>query len=176
MSWTDQIQGGALFKIAVVSDTHLFSPDNSLIEEVENSFSHLDALVHCGDFVNEQVWAYLAKSHPCFHAVRGNMDSLDWAGFLPEKKVVSLDQVSVGILHGQGINLRSLPQALTGAFDEHVDLICFGHTHMREWFQADNGVHIVNPGSFRLPKDGLKSYAVVEINGNKDIQVNWHNI
>lgn len=165
-----------MLKLAVVSDTHLSSPDSLLVQQVENGFSHFDAVLHCGDFINESVWSYLGQSHADFHAVRGNMDSLNWSHFLPEKKIITFEQVTAGILHGHDIDLWNRPQSLLEAFDEQVDLICFGHTHIREWLQADNGVHVVNPGSFRLPKDGLKSYAAIEVNDNKDIHVQWHYI
>jgi hypothetical protein len=140
---------------------------------MEESFARTDAVVHCGDFVDASVWAYLEGGHDQFYAVQGNMDSTQWAYFLPQKLVVRLGGLRLGIVHGAGLDLKRLSQELPDVFQGDVDLICFGHTHVRTWIQNDKGIHIVNPGSFRLPKDGARSYAIITWQSLSDLQVQW---
>lgn len=159
-------------RIAVLSDTHLASPNHVLVSEFEQVLQPADALLHLGDITSESVLDYLA-SHRAFYAVAGNMDSGRWAAELPAKRVVELNGLRVGMLHGAGLGFGNLEAALPDRFaQENVQLICFGHTHRRLW-QESGGVRLLNPGSFTFPKQGRPGYALVQVTSQGDLEVEW---
>lgn len=159
-------------RIAVLSDTHLFSPNDRLITEFEARLQYADALLHLGDITAESVLGFLA-SHPAFYAVAGNMDSGRWAMNLPAKRIIELNGTRIGMLHGAGLGFGNLEAGVRASFDSaEVDLVCFGHTHRRLW-RSEQEPRLLNPGSFSLPKDGPAGYAVVHTDGPGGMDVEW---
>ena len=162
-------------RLAVLSDTHLSSPNARLAEEFEARLRHLDAVLHCGDHTGEAVWGYL-NGHPAFYAVRGNMDADFGEGLLPGKRVLELHGFRVGMLHGHGLGFGDPLERISDILGTEVDLFCYGHTHMRELRRAGRTT-ILNPGSFRLPKrDSPAGYAVVELDPERGIGVEWRDV
>ena len=160
-------------RIAVVSDTHMMKPSQALVTAYEQVMQDMDAVVHCGDITGEQVFAFL-NSHPCFHAVAGNMDSGQWADSLPRKTSVRLGQFEIGLIHGFGLGFGPLAQKVASRFeDRDLDLVCFGHTHKRLFEPDGYALPLLNPGSFALPKDSPPGFACVELRSGRPPQVQW---
>ena len=159
------------FRIAVLSDTHMSTPSSSLHRVFENHLKHLDAVLHCGDITGEQVWSFL-NSHDSFVAVAGNMDG-SWSSVLPGQTTVRIQGLKIGLLHGHGVGFGGLTSKVREVFEPDVDLICFGHTHLRAWKLESDGTCLLNPGSFSLPKKSPPGYAVVHVNGDKDLRPEW---
>jgi len=129
-------------RIGVISDTH-----GLLRPEAERALRGVELILHAGDVGNPKVLDGLKAIAPVF-AVRGNVDTEDWARGLPETTVVETGNASFYILH----NLRALdlrPEA--AGFNGVIS----GHTHQAEQWERD-GVLYLNPGSagpkrFQLP-------------------------
>jgi uncharacterized protein len=81
-------------------------------------------------------------------AVRGNVDTADWARTLPETAVAEADKFLIYVLHD--VHTLDLSPAAAGF---HV--VVSGHSHQPGRFELD-GVLYINPGSagprrFQLP-------------------------
>lgn len=129
-------------QIGIISDTH-----GLLRPEAERALDGMKLIIHAGDVGAPEVLGRLKQIAPVF-AVRGNVDTEDWARELPATTVVEAHGVSFYVLH----NLRELDLRPEGA---RFDFVISGHTHQAQ--QAEkNGVLYINPGSagprrFHLP-------------------------
>ena len=128
--------------IGVISDTHgLLRPE--AIEALRGS----DHIIHAGDIGSPDVLDALAKIAP-FTAIRGNIDTQQWAKQLPTTNVAELESSHFYVVH----DLKALdlnPRAAGFA------AVISGHSHVPkiEW---KDGVLYFNPGSagprrFKLP-------------------------
>jgi len=128
--------------LGLISDTHgLLRPE--AVEALRGS----DLILHAGDVGDPEILAELRKLAPVI-AVRGNVDTGEWAEALPLTEVISLGSARVYMLHIlQGLDLN--PAAA------EVDIVVTGHSHKPGTTEKD-GVLYVNPGSagprrFQLP-------------------------
>ena len=129
-------------RVGIISDTH-----GLLRFEAARALAGVDLIVHAGDVGKAEVLAKLKEIAPVF-AVRGNVDTEEWARELPETAVVDAGPACFYVLH----NLQELdlvPEVLG------FRAVISGHTHKAEQSE-ENGVLYLNPGSagprrFRLP-------------------------
>ena len=91
---------------------------------------------------------HFLNQHPALYAVAGNMDDWELAGELPSQRTVELNGFTVGMVHGWG-ERSSVPERAAGLFQGRVDIVCYGHTHRRD-FSPRGGMVLVNPGSLSL--------------------------
>ena len=137
-------------RVGIISDTH-----GLLRPEAARALTGVDLIVHAGDVGNAGILAKLKEIAPVF-AVRGNVDTEEWAKELPETAVVDAGAACFYVLH----NLREL-DVVPEAAGFHA--VISGHTHQAEQSER-NGVLYLNPGSagpkrFHLPV----TLAVVEV-------------
>ena len=155
--------------IIILSDTHLESPNHTLATAFDRYMAKADLLLHCGDFTGEATWAFLA-SHPNFRAVRGNCD---WElGHLTGTLIIEVEGLRIGMAHGWGARAY-VGQTVAETLGSDLDLICYGHTHIRDWSVTDAGVHILNPGSFSLPRRGKAGFAALDWEPGGVPEVTW---
>jgi putative phosphoesterase len=132
-----------LTRIGVISDTHLREPDPDLGPNLAQVWGKVDMILHAGDLVNISVLDALEA--PEVLAVAGNMDDYVITQSLPTKRVVPVENKSIGLIHGWGP-----PMGLAGRVMkefEEVDAIVFGHSH-RPTNTVKKGVLLFNPGSY----------------------------
>ena len=133
--------------IGIISDTHIFAGGGSrpFPEPVVDLFRRFDVglIVHGGDIVIQAVLDRLATVAPVL-AVHGNNDPLALWQELPERIVLSVGPHRIGVVHGHGG--PSARVTATTAFDEPVDLVIYGHSHVPIIEEVDGVVHF-NPGS-----------------------------
>ena len=99
-----------------------------------------DTILHAGDVLEEWFLDDLAEVAPV-HAVLGNNDiGLD----LPERQVLDLAGVRVGMVHDSG-NRTGREARLARWFPE-CDLVVFGHSHI-PLDGRGHGQRLLNPGS-----------------------------
>jgi putative phosphoesterase len=110
---------------------------------VYRALSEADAILHCGDVVERGLLDELATYAPV-HAVLGNND-LALRGTLPERLVVELDGLRVGMIHDSGTT-KGRPARLRRAFPTS-DLVVFGHSHAPVDEVGLDGQWLLNPGS-----------------------------
>ena len=102
-----------------------------------------DAILHAGDFVSLAVYEQLAELAPV-HGVAGNMDETALKAVLPERRVVRLEGVRIGMVHDAGPGLGRA-ERLVEAFPGCAAVV-YGHTHVPDARQLGD-TWILNPGS-----------------------------
>lgn len=131
-----------IFQLGIISDTHgLLRPE--AVRALEGS----DMIIHAGDVGSEDIIDRLSMIAPVI-AVRGNMDSGNWAYRHSITETVEVNGKLIYIVH----NLSSLD--LDPAVS-HIDAVVSGHSH-RPSVSSHRNVLYVNPGSagprrFTLP-------------------------
>src|SRR3954451_8221815 len=129
------------FRIGIISDTH-----GLLRPEAERGLTGVNHIIHAGDIGRPEIIDSLRRIAPVT-AIRGNVDSGEWAREYPDTKCVRLAGKSIYVLH----DLKTLlldPGA-------RIDIIVSGHSHVPKIGTA-GGVLYLNPGSagrrrFKLP-------------------------
>lgn len=146
-------------RIIVMSDSHKYYP---AVQKIMIAQPDADMYIHLGD--GEYECDRLKTEYPDkqFFFLKGNCDlSADLPDFLI---------IPVGInhrilaTHGHKYDVKyTTNRILEAALQNNCDIALFGHTHSRYCGYQD-GVHILNPGSCFIPRDGQSpSYAFVDI-------------
>ena len=128
----------------VVSDTHLRDDGGRRLPDVVyEALAVADVVLHCGDVVERNLLDELAR-YGTVYAVLGNND-VTLRGALPERQVVELDGVRVGMVHDSGLT-KGRPARMRRAFPT-CELVIFGHSHAPVDELGVDGQRLLNPGS-----------------------------
>lgn len=139
--------------VGVISDTHgLLRPE--AVKALEGS----DLIVHAGDIGSVDVVDRLSEIAPIV-AIRGNVDTGEWAGKFPVEDVINVQGKHLYVLHN--LNEIDLDPLAAG-----FDVVISGHSHKPSVRNKD-GVLYVNPGSagprrFKLPVAVAMLYITVK--------------
>jgi len=130
------------YRLGLISDTH-----GLLRREAVEALRGSELIIHAGDVGDAKILEELRKLAPVV-AVRGNVDTQEWAGTLPLTTVAEAGAVLIYVLHD--VNALDLDPAAAG-----FHLVVSGHSHKPGKIERD-GVLYVNPGSagprrFQLP-------------------------
>ena len=131
-----------MMRIGIISDTH-----GLLRTEAIKHLAGTDHIIHAGDIGAPEVIEGLRRIAPTT-AIRGNIDTGEWARDYPDTKLVALGGRALYVLHN--LNKIELDPAASG-----IDVIISGHSHHPK-IETKNGILYVNPGSagprrFNLP-------------------------
>ena len=129
-------------RIGLISDTH-----GLLREEALEALRGSDLIIHAGDVGDPKILEALRQIAPVV-AVRGNVDTAEWAKSLPKTAVAEAGAVNIYVLHDS--NALDLDAKAAG-----FQIVVSGHSHKAGRSERD-GVIYINPGSagprrFRLP-------------------------
>ena len=139
--------------IGVISDTHGRLPRSAL--EV---FGNVNLIIHAGDIGEPDILKALNKIAPT-KAVRGNMDTGNWALKLPKNEIVKIEQILLYVLHDVN-GFKHQPDSAA------YDAVISGHTH-RPTVEKRHGMLYINPGSAVQPRFGYPpSVALLQIKNN----------
>lgn len=134
-------------KIGVLSDTHLVGVTGDFERILREYLSDCEAIIHVGDFTDIKVYEYLKEFvKGKIFAVCGNMDGGAIRQVLPERMVIEVEGVKLGLMHGWGPP-QGIEERIRTAFEgEGVRAIVYGHTHSpaNHW---SSGILFFNPGS-----------------------------
>src|SRR6195256_4061393 len=120
-----------------VQDWNHFGHAWALRPEAERALTGVDHIIHAGDIGRPEIVDALRRIAPVT-AIRGNVDSGEWAQEYPDTKLVRLAGTSIYVLH----DLKTL-QVDPGA---GIDVIVSGHSHVPK-IDTVGGVLYLNPGS-----------------------------
>ncbi|WP_349631407.1 metallophosphoesterase family protein [Bradyrhizobium sp. BR 10289] len=131
-----------MIRVGVISDTH-----GLLRPEAVHHLVGVAHIIHAGDIGTEDVLEELRRIAPV-SAIRGNVDTGDWARNYRDTETVHLGGHEFYILHDLN-ELGSKPAPVS------VDAVICGHSH-RASVKTIDGVLYLNPGSagprrFKLP-------------------------
>lgn len=153
-------------KIGVVSDTHISRAGKALPQVLVEEFQKVDHILHLGDWVVMEVYDQLAELAPV-EGIAGNNDGTAIVRRFGERKIVTLEGMRFGMIHGHAPYSRKGTDgnALLAFEGEEVDCILFGHSH-QPLLRRENGILLFNPGS---PTDKRRekrySFGLLEIAG-----------
>lgn len=102
-----------------------------------------DLILHAGDFVAAAVLEDLRSFAPV-EGVAGNMDEQALRSLLPQRRVVEVDGVRIGMVHDAGPTLGR-GERLAAEFPD-CGVVVYGHTHVPELSRVGE-TWILNPGS-----------------------------
>ena len=149
-------------QILVISDTHLTDPDKFPEELIE--IAHVsDIIIHAGDFTSVEIFELLHGINR-LEAVHGNSDEPTLRGHLPFKRIVEIDNVKIGLIHGNGTPFGMARRAAVEF--ENVNAVVFGHAH-RPHKDTIGNVLVMNPGSPTNNRfQSNNTYGLLHVNGN----------
>lgn len=129
-------------RVGLISDTH-----GLLRPQAVNALRGSDLIIHAGDVGRPEILTALRELAPVI-AVRGNIDTADWAGDLPDTTVAEAGTVLLYVLHD--VHALDLDPMAAG-----IHIVVSGHSHQPGQSER-NGVLYINPGSagprrFQLP-------------------------
>lgn len=102
-----------------------------------------DLILHAGDFVSAAALDALGELAPV-EGVAGNMDEEEVRARLPERRIVEVEGVRIGMVHDAGPALGRA-ERLVAAFPGCAAVV-YGHTHVPEATRLGD-TWILNPGS-----------------------------
>ncbi|MGJ5036198.1 metallophosphoesterase family protein [Bradyrhizobium sp. HKCCYLRH3059] len=131
-----------MLKVGIISDTH-----GLLRPEAVRCLSGVHHIIHAGDIGRHEIVERLRLIAPVT-AIRGNIDTADWANAYPATETVRLGTRAVHVVHD--VHDLAIDPATAG-----IDIVVSGHSH-RAGVETRDGVLYLNPGSagprrFRLP-------------------------
>ncbi len=153
-------------KIIAISDTHI----KEIHELPSNLLSLLrasDIIIHAGDFITRYVYEELSEVSRLV-GVHGNMDEEYLRHILPERRVIEIEGIKIGVIHEASLSLHDTTGVRYMAKEMEVDVLIFGHLHRPIIEKSD--VLLVCPGSPVIPK--MSQPCAIELNiENKSMEV-----
>lgn len=156
-------------KLIVLSDTHI-KPGRSLLsflpKELISLIKSSDFVIHAGDFETKECYNEL-QSITKLIAVHGDTDCDELICLLPERTVIEVEGVKIGIIHKGQLTSEHTDGLRYLAKEMDVDILIFGHFHHPIVEKTD--VLLISPGSATVPGIAEPSAIELEIN-NKTVK------
>ncbi len=145
-------------RVLIVSDTH---GRHGGLDRALQEAGNIDMLIHLGDVEGGET--YIDAVADCEkHIIRGNND---FFSELPREEEFYIGSHKVFITHGHAYYVSLDPEYIREEGKARgAEIVMFGHTH-RPFFEDDNGIIVLNPGSLSFPRqEGRKgSYMILEV-------------
>ena len=151
-------------RILIIGDFHY--PDradfpNEIFEYLNGE--KFDLVLCTGDLTELSILDELKKFGPV-KIVQGNMD---WKFKHPNKHVISIKNLKIGLIHGHQVHPRGNLEKLSAlAKSMGVNILISGHTHKQSIIKYAGGKLLINPGSasgaWSFVADGIPSFIIME--------------
>ncbi len=144
-------------RILVLSDTH---GRLAKFGEIWQKLTDIDHIIHLGDYAADAKDIEAMTGIEVF-SVKGNMDGSYTSD---DSRVFDTGYGSLFCTHGNAFYVdMGYTNLLYAAEERGCVAVLFGHTH-RAVNAEFQGMHVLNPGSLSLPRDGSQgSYGIIEI-------------
>ncbi len=148
-------------KLVILSDTHI-KPGKSLLsilpKELISIIKSSDLILHAGDFETIECYNELRALGKLI-AVHGDTDSIELIKLLPEREVIEVEGVKIGIIHKGQLTSANTDGLRYLAKEMEVDILIFGHFHHPIAEKTD--VLLLSPGSATVP--GIAEPSAIEL-------------
>lgn len=137
--------------LIILSDTHIKNGQSLLSrlpEELISTIKSSDLIIHAGDFETLSCYREL-EGLGKLAAVHGDTDSAELMEFLPERKVIIIDEIKIGVIHKGQLTSENTDGLLYLAKEMGVDVLIFGHFHHPIAHKSE--VLLLSPGSATVP-------------------------
>ncbi|MFD7159460.1 metallophosphoesterase family protein [Kribbella sp. NPDC059898] len=162
-------------RLTLISDTHLPVRAKKLPAPVWEAVEHADVVIHAGDWVSVGLLDELESRAARLIGCWGNNDGPELRARLPEVARVTLDGLSVAVVHETG-PAKGREERCEAAYPG-VDLLVFGHSHIPWDTTSVGGLRLLNPGS---PTDRRRqpycTYQTATITAGRVEEVALHNL
>ncbi|TDW79372.1 metallophosphoesterase [Kribbella sp. VKM Ac-2566] len=162
-------------RLVLISDTHLPVRAKKLPAPVWDAVDDADVVIHAGDWVSVDLLDELESRAARLVGCWGNNDGPELRARLPEVARVTLDGLSVAVVHETG-PAKGREERCATAYPG-VDLLVFGHSHIPWDTTGPGGLRLLNPGS---PTDRRRqpycTYQTATITAGRLKQVALHNL
>jgi putative phosphoesterase len=162
-------------RLLLISDTHLPARAKKLPAAVWAAVDEADVVIHAGDWVNVELLDELTERSKQLIGCWGNNDGPLLRARLPEVARVTLDGLSVAVVHETG-TAKGREERCDRAYPD-VDLLVFGHSHIPWDTTSPRGLRLLNPGS---PTDRRSqphcTYQTAVIESGRLTKVALHNL
>lgn len=162
--------------VGVVSDTHLPRFGRALPRALERGLrgARVERILHLGD-LTDVVAVPLFEAIAPLEAVAGNNDGPEVRARFPRRQIVRVEEVRIGMVHGDGKRGTTLQRAVETFANDEVDVVLFGHSH-RPYVGRDGARLVANPGSPTDKRFNPRySYAILTIDGrNASMQLRYY--
>ena len=148
-------------KLTILSDTHIKKGQSLLSrlpEELISMIQNSDIVIHAGDFETMECYEELASLSK-LEAVHGDTDSPELMKLLPERKVVKIEGINIGIIHKGQLTSENTDGLRYLAKEMGVDILIFGHFHHPIAHKTE--VLLLSPGSATVP--GIAEPSAIEL-------------
>ena len=147
-------------KILVLSDSH--SALSFMRRCVNKVKPH--AMIHLGDFYEDGQAIGEEFPHIPLHQVPGNCDLYRMVSFAPDILIYPVCGVEFYMTHGHKHGVKmTLANLLREARKTNAKAVLYGHTHIADCHQEEDGLWVLNPGSCG---NGGGSVGLIEIQDN----------
>ena len=107
-----------------------------------------DAIIHLGDYYDDGEALAEEFPHIRFYQVAGNCDRYRAPFSAREILILPVLGVNLYMTHGHKHNVKfTTGDLIWDAQKAKVDAVLYGHTHIAECYQEDDGMWVLNPGS-----------------------------
>ena len=131
-------------KILVLSDSH--STLSFMRRCIE--FTKPDVMIHLGDYFDDAVAMKEEYSGIPLYQVPGNCDRYRCEPGLPEILIPRIGGVDIYMTHGHRHKVKAyLGALLRAARASKAAAVLYGHTHIPDCHQEEDGLWVLNPGS-----------------------------
>jgi hypothetical protein len=162
-------------RLVLISDTHLPVRAKKLPKAVWEAIERADVVIHAGDWVTvgllDELESRAARMIGCW----GNNDGPELRARLPEVARVTLDGLSIAVVHETG-SAKGRELRCEAAYPG-VDVLVFGHSHIPWDTTSPRGLRLLNPGS---PTDRRRqpycTYQTASIVAGRLEEVALHNL
>lgn len=145
-------------KFIVFSDSHEYT--NGMDQAIARH-PEIRHIIHCGDMACDM--EYLRQVYGTTHSICGVCGNNDFSAPEPYSHIVLCSGHKIYITHGHREHVKSSLYLLRQKTVENgCDICIFGHTH-RPFFEEQDGLTILNPGSIGYFR---REYAIVEVTEN----------
>jgi len=153
-------------KIIILADTHIKNGQSlipRLPEELVSMIRSCDLTIHAGDFETIECYNELFSLSK-LEAVHGDTDCAQLLELLPERKVIKIEGIKIGIIHKGQLTSENNDGLRYLAKEMDVDVLIFGHFHHPIAHVTE--VLLLSPGSATVPGIAEPSAIELEISGN----------
>jgi putative phosphoesterase len=153
--------------IGLISDTHVNDREDEIPESVFKAFQDVELIIHAGDLTSEEVIDKLKKIAPVT-AIQGNMDRI-YNLNLPRTEIITIDDLKIGITHGEVYPKGDEQQLYYLALELGVDILITGHSH-QSFIRKVKDILLLNPGSPTVPVLTDPTVMLLDIT-NKEVNI-----
>ncbi len=150
-------------RFLVVSDLHVPVYQRDIPKKIYEIAKEVDGIIALGDYVDYDTVLTLETISKVFHGVYGNMDHIDVKNYLPERKVIAIENLTVALIHGSGAPYDLVSRLYKKFIDiSGVNVVLYGHTHVPS-HEFYGGIAFLNPGT--ATPGG--TYGILEVHGSE---------